>query len=51
MGTLVGCKEGYEEKVCFYFDSDFVKGGYNIVPLRVPIKGLYAQWGCRSMTR
>lgn len=44
-GTLVGYKEEYEEKDCFYFDGDFVKGGYDIVPLRAPIKGLFAQCG------
>lgn len=45
MGTWVGYKEEYEEKDCFYFDGDFVKGGYDIVPLRAPIKGLFAQCG------
>ena len=33
VGTLVAYKERYTEKVSFYFDSDFIKGGYDIAPL------------------
>lgn len=45
VGTLVAYKEKYKEKVCFYFDSDFVKGGYDIAPLQAPINGVTAQRG------
>ena len=45
VGSLVGYKEEYVEKVYFCFDGDFVKGGYDIAPLRAPIKGLFAQCG------
>lgn len=45
VGTLVAYKEKYAEKVSFYFDSDFIKGGYDIAPLRAPINGVSAQRG------
>lgn len=45
VGTLVAYKKKYKEKVCFYFDSDFVKGGYDIAPLQAPINGITAQRG------
>lgn len=45
VGTLVAYKEKYAEKVCFYFDGDFIKSGYDIAPLRAPIKGVSAQRG------
>ena len=45
VGTLVAYKEKYKEKVCFYFDSDFIKGGYDIAPLQAPINGVSAQRG------
>lgn len=45
VGTLVAYKEKYKEKVCFYFDSNFVKGGYDIAPLQAPINGVTAQRG------
>lgn len=30
VGTLVSIREGYGNKVCFYFDRAFVSGGYDI---------------------
>lgn len=45
VGTLVAYKEKYAEKVCFYYDSDFIKGGYDIAPLQAPINGVAAQRG------
>lgn len=45
VGTLVAYKEKYAEKVCFYFDSDFVKGGYDIAPLQAPVNGITVQRG------
>ena len=36
-GSLVACKERYTEKICFYFDSDFLGSGYDIAPLRASI--------------
>ena len=34
VGSLVTYKERYAEKVCFYFDRDFLDSGYDIAPLR-----------------
>ena len=45
VGTLVAYKEKYAEKVCFYFDSDFLKDGYDIAPLKAPIHGVSVQRG------
>lgn len=45
VGTLVAYKEKYKEKVCFYFDDDFIKSGYDIAPLQAPIDGVAAQRG------
>lgn len=43
VGTLVSSKKGYGQQICFYFDSEFVKKGIDIAPLRAPIKGIAAQ--------
>ena len=45
VGTQVANKEKYTEKVCFYFDGDFIKGGYDIAPLQAPINGVTVQRG------
>ena len=45
VGTLVAYKEKYTEKVSFYFDSDFIKGGYDIAPLKASINGVSAGLG------
>ena len=45
VGTLVANREGHRSKACFYFDSDYVRDGYDIAPLRAPIKGVAAQRG------
>ena len=45
VGTLVVYKERHAEKVCFYYDSDFIKGGYDIAPLQAPINGVSVQRG------
>lgn len=45
VGTLVAYKEKYTEKVCFYFDADFIKVGYDIAPLQAPLHGVSAQRG------
>lgn len=45
VGRLVTYQDRYDEKVCFYFDSDFVKGGYDIAPLQAPINGVVAKRG------
>jgi len=37
VGSLVAYKERYTEKVCFYFDRDFLHSGYDIAPLRASI--------------
>lgn len=36
VGTLVASREGHRCKACFYFDSDYVRDGYDIAPLRAP---------------
>ena len=45
VGTLVSSPKGYNKEICFYFDPDFVKSGYDIAPLRAPINGIAAQKG------
>lgn len=30
VGTLVANREGHRSKACFYFDSDYVRDGYDI---------------------
>ncbi len=45
VGTLVANREGHRSKACFYFDSDYVRDGYDIAPLRAPVKGVAAQRG------
>lgn len=45
VGTLVAAQDKYRSKVCFYFDSDFVKTGYDIAPLQASISGTLAQRG------
>ena len=37
VGSLVTYKEKYNEKVCFYYDVDFLKKGLDIAPLRASI--------------
>lgn len=44
-GTLIETKEGYRNRVCFYFDPDFLKSGLDIAPLQVPVNGPVAQNG------
>ena len=45
VGTLVSSRESHRNKACFYFDPAYVSGGYDIAPLRAPIKGVTAQRG------
>lgn len=45
VGTLVASQDKYRSKVCFYFDNDFVKNGYDIAPLQAPLSGVLAQRG------
>lgn len=45
VGTLVSSRENHRNKACFYFDPAYVSGGYDIAPLRAPIKGIAAQRG------
>lgn len=45
VGTLVASQDKYRSKVCFYFDRDFVKAGYDIAPLQAPISGALVQRG------
>lgn len=37
VGSLVTYKERYAERICFYFDRDFLGGRYDIAPLRASI--------------
>lgn len=52
VGTLVANREGHRSKACFYFDSDYVRNGYDIAPLRAPVKGITGRatekWTCSS---
>lgn len=45
VGTLVSSRENHHNKAFFYFDPAYVSGGYDIAPLRAPIKGVTAQRG------
>lgn len=45
VGTLVATQDKYRSKVCFYFDNEFVKTGYDIAPLQASIYGVLAQRG------
>lgn len=45
VGTLVTYKEKYSEKICFYFDHDFIKNGYEIAPLRASVNSVAVQNG------
>lgn len=40
IGALVANRKGYRNKNCFYFDSNYVRDGYDIAPLCAPIKGV-----------
>lgn len=37
VGTLVLNKVKYKDQICFYYDSDFIKGNIDIAPLRASI--------------
>ncbi|MBQ7941844.1 MAG: type II toxin-antitoxin system HipA family toxin [Muribaculaceae bacterium] len=45
VGTLVTYKEKYNERVCFYFDDEFLKQGYDIAPLRASIHSVSVKNG------
>lgn len=36
VGSLETYEERYTERICFYFDRDFLDSGYDIAPLRPP---------------
>lgn len=40
VGSLVAYKDRYKEKICFYFDQDFFKSGYDIAPLRASVNNI-----------
>ena len=45
VGTLVSNREAHRNKAYFYFDMDYVRDGYDVAPLRAPIRGVAAQRG------
>ena len=45
VGSLVTYKENYAEKICFYFDRDFICSGYDIAPLRASITSISVKNG------
>ena len=50
VGTLVANSGRTPQQACFYFDSDYVRDGYDIAPLRAPVKrGLPHSAACRSI--
>ena len=49
VGTLVSSRENHRNKACFYFDPAYVSGGYDIAPLRAPIKGAAVQRGMGAL--
>lgn len=38
VGTLISTSKRYREEICFYFDSNFIKGPWDVAPLRASIK-------------
>ena len=45
VGTLVAGREKYRDRICFYFDREYVRNGYDIAPLQASINGVTAQKG------
>lgn len=45
VGSLITYKEQYTEKICFYFDRDFLSSGYDIAPLRASIHSVSVKNG------
>ena len=45
VGSLVDYKERYTEKICFYFNRDFLDSGYDIAPLRASIHSVSVRNG------
>lgn len=45
VGSLITYKERYTEKICFYFDRDFLGSGYDIAPLRASIHSVSVRNG------
>lgn len=45
VGSLVAYKDRYALKTCFYFDADYLKDGYDLAPLRAPIRGTSVRHG------
>lgn len=45
VGSLVTYRQRYAEKVCFYFDRDFLGSGYDIAPLRASIHSVSVRNG------
>lgn len=45
VGTLVATKKGYDSRIYFYFDPEFVNSGLDIAPLRASISSIAAQSG------
>lgn len=43
VGTLIAKNEGYSRRILFYFDCEYVKGGYDIAPIRVPLSSVSVQ--------
>lgn len=51
VGTLVASRENHKSKACFYFDREYVSGGYDIAPLRASISGLLHSMVCLSIRK
>ena len=45
VGSLVTYRERYSEKICFYFERDFLDSGYDIAPLRASINSVSVRNG------
>lgn len=45
VGTLISSTQGYKENIYFYYDSNFLKTGLDIAPLRASIHSIGAQRG------
>lgn len=45
VGFLTEVKLGYKRTICFYYDPEFARSGWDIAPLRAPLHGVAAQKG------
>jgi serine/threonine-protein kinase HipA len=45
IGSLIASKKGYHNRICFYFNPDYLNGGYDFAPLCASLSGVAARRG------